>query len=181
MRRIACVVLLAVLAGACGSSGHSAAPSLTLPITPRGQDTARNMADAKKQFGALVKEDPKNKFGWYNLGVIAEYEHDTTAAAADDLEAIAIDPHFEAALYNYGVLQYGAADYPAAITYLRRAVKEDARDANALWHLGIALGMRHTPAADREATRDLNAALKLDPTLVKTRTPASGSGGSGAA
>jgi len=177
MRRIACVLLLTALAGACTSSSHSAAPTLpnSFPALGGNQD----LTAAKKQYSALVKEDPSNKFGWYNLGVIADNAHDTNTASTDYSKAIAIDPHFEPALYNYGLLRYNAGDYRAAISYLRRAVAQAPRDANALWHLGLAWQTTRTKAANLEATHYLNAALKLDPSLIKTLKPTSGAGGSG--
>jgi Flp pilus assembly protein TadD len=178
MRRTVWVLVLAALAGACSSSSHPAAPNLTQPCPALGGH--QDLAAAKRQCGGLVKEDPRNKLGWYNLGVIAEATHDTNTASTDYAKAIEIDPRFEPALYNYGLLRYNAGDSHAAISYLRRAVAQNPKDANALWHLGLALQEPRTKATDLEATHFLNAALKLDPSLIKTLKPQSGSGGSGA-
>jgi len=122
----------------------------------------------KTQFECLIRHDPNDKYGWYNLGVIAQNAKDTRAATQDFERAITIDPHFEAALYNLGVVRLNVKDIDGAVTYLSRAVAGDPRDANAHWQLGLALARTDTHANSGLAVKQLNAALKLDPSLVNT-------------
>ncbi|MGO9875198.1 MAG: hypothetical protein ACLPVY_15500 [Acidimicrobiia bacterium] len=52
------------------------------------------------RFQQDVTRDPHDKYGWYDLGVIAEDGQDSNAAATYYEKAIALDPTFESALYN---------------------------------------------------------------------------------
>lgn len=177
MKRMLYVVVLLAFAAGCGTSSRSADSTLNgKRFSTFGPD---GPAAAKRTFEQVVKADPNNKFGWYNLGVIAQSAHDLDTAATDYARAVRIDPHFESALYNLGILRYDAADYLTAVTYLRRAVTSNPMDANANWYLGLALRIPHTKATDLEATHFLNAALKINPDLARTLKPHSGSGGSG--
>jgi hypothetical protein len=72
-----------------------------------------------------------------------------------------------------------------AITYLGKAVASNKNDANAHWNLGLALARKDTPADNKRATTELNAALKINPQLLSTlggvpsRKPAPSAGGTG--
>ena len=133
---------------------------------------AGNVNLAKSEFQTYVKTNPSDKFGWYNLGVIAQYAGNTTESAKDYEKSLALDPHFESALFNYGLLKLTSNDLDTAIDYLGRATVEDGKDANAHWQLGLALAKRGKGKADNDrSTKELNAALKLDPTLIKQLGP----------
>jgi Tfp pilus assembly protein PilF len=129
---------------------------------------AGHVALAKTELQDIVKKDPTNKYGWYNLGVIAQGARDNRSAGTDYLRAIAIDPRYEPALYNYGVLRSKANDLSEAIPYLRRAAAAKPNDANAHWNLGLALVRLKTPAGDKQAKAELNIALGLNPKLINT-------------
>jgi tetratricopeptide (TPR) repeat protein len=200
---VATTLLIATLA-ACGSSNSSgldsaARPSTTVPssstVRPGSPAThaatllSRALRDyvsgkvqiAKGEFQQVVSLDPNNKYGWYNLGVIAQYAGDNEGAARDYNKALALDPKFESALYNVGVLRYGAGDWDGAISYLTRATAAKPKDANAWWNLGLALAHKHTKADDKRSTDALNEALKLNPNLLRNRGTTGASGASGAA
>ena len=85
------------------------------------------------------------------------------------------------------MLHFQNAEIPDAITYLGRAANANPKDANALWNYGLALAETHIASDNVKSKNALNAALKIDPTLIKTLgTPAKTSappkiaGGSGA-
>ncbi|MGO9877015.1 MAG: tetratricopeptide repeat protein [Acidimicrobiia bacterium] len=153
-----------------GSSPRTAAiPSLSSGCVDCPYDQP-SLAQAKAEFEKEAKADPKNKYPWYNLGVIAQGNGDTKTAQTDFLKAIAIDPKFQSALYLEGVLRYRAKDIPDAITYLSRAVKANPNDANAHWELGLALRHVDSPGASIKSLNELYEALKIDPALVKSGT-----------
>jgi tetratricopeptide (TPR) repeat protein len=166
----AAFALLAVIGlGACSSAGTpKAAPTLSLR-TPIDGGGPLSLENAKAGFQKTVKNDPNDKYAWYNLGVIAESEKDPTTAAADYEKAIAIKPDFEPALYNLGLIRMHARDYPMAARLLSRAVGADSKDANAHFDLGLALANLHTAAADARSKAELAAARKIYPGLFKGR------------
>jgi Tfp pilus assembly protein PilF len=187
-RKIAGVIAVALVigatAGACGSSSKgdgaqgSSTQAATLLSKALSDYFSGNVEVAKSEFQQVVDLDPNNKYGWYNLGVIAQYANDKKGAEADYKKALALDANFEPVLYNLGVLRYGASDWDGAISYLRRAVAVNDKDANAWWNLGLALAHKHTKATDKESTDALNKALALNPKLIPNRaTGASGASG----
>jgi Tfp pilus assembly protein PilF len=152
---------MAGLALAACSSGGTPAPKATVACTR--DNTPAALLCAKRTFEQVVKNDPKQKFGWYNLGVIAQGDHDPNTAARDYRKAIAIDPAFESPLYNLGVLRLQAGNYRTAAALLNRAVVANPKDANALFKLASALVHLHTAAANEQAKIALNSGLRLDP------------------
>jgi tetratricopeptide (TPR) repeat protein len=170
-RRLGLGALLAVVALAgCSSSGPSSAAKpggsgLREPI--EGHQT---LAATKSEFEQEVRQDPKNKFGWYNLAVIAQSQKDPKAAVADDERAITLDPRFESALYQLGDLRDRAGDYSTAVVFLGRAVAANPLDARAHFDLALALG--HRPGADNgnRARSELKKTLALDPALLRATT-----------
>jgi len=160
-------VVLAVALAACSTSSSGVDPNVSLSKA-LADYFAGNVSLAKSEFQAIVKADPTNKYAWYDLGVIAQGNGDTSGAATDYLKSIGIDPTFESPLYNLGVLRYQENNIDDAITYLTRAVAANAQDANAHWNLGLALARKDTKPDNTLATKQLNEALKLDPALIKT-------------
>ena len=47
---------------------------------------------------------PKNKFAWYNLGLIAQVQNQSSPALADYSKALSIDPKYTPAMYNEAIL-----------------------------------------------------------------------------
>ena len=126
-----------------------------------------DISAAKSEYQQIVKADPSNKFGWYNLAVIAQNEKNSTTAAGDYERAIAIDPEFESALHNLGVMRLQVGNYTAAVSLLKRAVAANANDAVALYQLALALGHLPTAGAEEQASTALKEALKLDPQVAR--------------
>lgn len=153
------------------SCDKSQAAAVTALISKALKDYAKgNTARAKGEFEQAVKEDPEQKYAWFDLGVIAQAAKNDNEAGDDYKNAVALDPNFESALYNYGLMRSQANDLPTAIAYLSRAVAVDPNDANAHWNLGLALSKANTPADNARATIEINKALKLNPKLGKTIT-----------
>ena len=87
----------------------------------------------------------------------------TSSAAKDYLQAIKIDPTFESALYNLGVLRFQSNEIPDAITYLARATVANPKDANAHWNLGLALIRHATPADNKRADQGAQRGAEAQP------------------
>ena len=181
VRGIGLGVLVAALA-ACSTGGTpTSAPNVTLQQA-LSDYFAGNIQLAKAEFQTVVKNDPNEQYGWYNLGVIAQGASDSNTAEKDYKKAIAIQPNFQSALYNLGVLLFQKNKIPDAIDYLGKAAAANPKDANSHWNLGLALAETHKPADNARAKIELNRALKLNPDLIKTlgtpsKTTAPTSGG----
>ena len=162
---LALVAVVGAVVGpaACSTSGQpQTAPDLPVPV-----DSPQSIAQAKTGFQKTVRNDPNDRYAWYNLAVIAQGEKDLKTAAADYERAIAIQPDFESALYNLGLMRLQARNYRAAVTLLSRAASANAKDANALFQLAVALANLHTEAADAKSLVELRAAAKIDPKLLQ--------------
>src|SRR6266566_1295249 len=90
------IVLIGALA-ACGSNSKGA------PVTPSATDAtsaaalltkalrehvAGNSAQAQKDYEAVIQKDPRNKFAFYNLGLIAQTQN--RASDAEDKYRLAL-------------------------------------------------------------------------------------------
>jgi len=154
-------IVMALGTVSCGASDtNSASQSTTTACSTLTCDQTR--------FQAIAKDDPTNKYAPYDLGVIAQGRGNRAEAQTDFLRAIAIDPKFEAPLYQEGFLRFHANDIQGAISYLRRAVRSNPQDANAHWVFGIALSREsRAKSVQAEASAQLHDALTFDPALVK--------------
>jgi tetratricopeptide (TPR) repeat protein len=127
--------------------------------------SAGKVSFAQTTFETVVRQDPTSKYGWYDLGVIAQGANNLKGAQADYVKALALDPKFESALYNEGLVRFRAGSIIEAIPLLSRAVSLDPDDANAHWALGLVFARMNVPSADSEVIHELSEALKLNPTL----------------
>ena len=119
-------------------SAPGAAPVLRTPTECTPSPTC-DLSVAKTRYQQDVNADPSDKYGWYNLAVIAQSDKDSTTATRDYEKAIAVDPKFEPPLYNLGVMRFQTGNYTAAVGLLNRAVATNPRDANARLELASAL------------------------------------------
>ena len=79
------VGLLACGAG-CGTSSQSGDPTIRQPLPAFNQN---DPAAAKESFEKVVKADPNNKYGWYDLGV--EWMHDKLDSTSDGINRRSTD------------------------------------------------------------------------------------------
>src|SRR3954452_22009826 len=98
------IMLIAALS-ACGSNskGGPAAPSeanetssAALLSKALHEHVAGNSAQAKKDYEAVIQNDPRNKFAFYNLGLIAQTQNRASDAENDYRLALTIDSAYEA-------------------------------------------------------------------------------------
>jgi tetratricopeptide (TPR) repeat protein len=164
------VILIAALT-ACGSSSKTArvSPGATDAASPSEllskalrEHVAGDSAQAKKDYEAVIEKDPRNKFAFYNLGLIAQRENRASDAENQYRLALTIDSAYEPALYNLAILRANAGDTSGAIDLYRRAIAANAKDASAHFNLGLLL-RRTSQIIDGDA--EIRAAVKLDPSL----------------
>jgi tetratricopeptide (TPR) repeat protein len=172
--RLTCGAVLAVVAVAGWATTTSrwdsarVGPSVVRTSTECASSPACDGMLAKAKYQHVVNADPNDRYGWYNLGVLAQGSGDSNAAQTDFLKAIAIDPNFEASLYEEGLVRYHANDVPGAVSYLSRAVVANPQDACAHWALGIALMRSDGRARSERGLTELRTALKVDPALIRS-------------
>ncbi len=170
------IALTAGLAlGACGS-GDSGTTANTNPGTAGGvkgaaalvakalqEQGAGDLASAKRDYSQAIIDDPKNKFGFYNLGLIQQIGGDKAAAENNYRIALNLDPKFPQPLYNLAILRTAAGSLPEAIDLYRRTIAASPTAADAHFNLGLLLRQTGKTA---EGNLEVQAAVKLDPTLA---------------
>ena len=170
MRASAAGVLLAlVLLGSVAScSGEEPAEperaSLALTAALQAHQAGR-LDEAVELYEEVLTLEPRNKFAWYNLGLIDQTRGD--AAEAEELilylGALDVDPNFVAALFNLAVLRTAAGDEDEAIELYRRIIEVEPGYAPAHLNLGFAL-IDIGDAGEGQA--ELQRATELDPSLA---------------
>jgi tetratricopeptide (TPR) repeat protein len=168
MRASAAGVLLAlVLLGSVAScSGEEPAEperaSLALTAALQAHQAGR-LDEAVELYEEVLTLEPRNKFAWYNLGLIDQTRGDAAEAEERYREAISVDPNFVAALFNLAVLRTAAGDKDEAIELYRRIIEVEPGYAPAHLNLGFAL-IDIGDAGEGQA--ELQRATELDPSLA---------------
>jgi tetratricopeptide (TPR) repeat protein len=164
---VACVLLAAVLAGSIASCSGDDAPdeeraSLALTAALQAHQQGR-LDEAAELYEEVLTLEPRNKFAWYNLGLIEQTRGDSAEAEERYREAIAVDPNFVAALFNLAVLRTADGDDEEAISLYRQVIGIDPSYAPAHLNLGFAL---IDIGQEREGETELQRATELDPSLA---------------
>lgn len=123
-----------------------------------------NTSLAFSDFEAAAAADPNNLYAHYDLGYIYQQRGDSTDALTQYRRALSIDPKFDDALYNLGVLE--APTNPAgAIQYYKQDLNVNPKNAAANFNLGILLikqGQASEGDSYVETGLSLNPALSAD-------------------
>jgi tetratricopeptide (TPR) repeat protein len=126
--------------------------------------TYRNMGrfdEAKQQFDAGLKIDPKNSLCLFNLGYIAERQGDAADAERYFQQSLASNPDFADALLELANLRIAARKFPEAESLLRHYVRVSQNPATGYYKLAMVERSLHDAAA---ADRDLNVFKTLSRT-----------------
>jgi Tfp pilus assembly protein PilF len=168
----AMIVTLSLALGACSSSDKPGASGSTSPADVKEttkllnkalqEQVAGNLDQAEKDFLEVIRRDPKNKFAYYDLGLIYQTQGKNSDAENQYRLVLTIDPKFGRALYNLGILRALANDVPGAISLYRQAILADAKDANAHYNLGLLL---RGQGKDDEGNKEVQIAVNIDPKL----------------
>jgi tetratricopeptide (TPR) repeat protein len=122
--------------------------------------------DALAVLQKSIEADPRFSWPYHNIGRIHMARRDYEQARVWLERALEVNPDHWRALYNYGVTNANLKRWPEALAAYRKALAispEDARlHANVGWTL-IKLGQ------EAEAERELQIAVRLDPSLAAER------------
>jgi tetratricopeptide (TPR) repeat protein len=109
---IAAIALIGCGGSTKSSSQSSSASASTSPTssaaalinTGIAQANAKQYQQAETTFRDVLVVSPNNKYAWYNLGLIAQVQNQTSPAIADYSKAVSIDPKYTPAMYNKAIL-----------------------------------------------------------------------------
>ncbi len=141
------------------------------------QSSATGVVSKKdiKSFNDVLEKEPRNKYAFYNLGLIAQVSGDKPVAETNYRQAVSIDPKFTSALYNLAIVRKAVGDTTSAITFYRQAIAADPNNPAPHFNLGILLRATGDKAlGDAEIAK----AVELNPALA-SRVPVEAPGGSG--
>lgn len=111
--------------------------------------------------------DPRNKYGWYNLGVIAQDTKQASTAVADYAKAISSDPRYTPAMFNEAILLERRRPN-AALSLYRRITSINPRAATAF----LREGWVYDRLGDKAQAAQAHArAVALDASLASIRAP----------
>ena len=130
------------------------------------QANAKQYQQAETTFRNVLVLSPKNKFAWYNLGLLAQVQNKAAAALADYSRAISIDPKYTPAMYNKAILlertnlrsalalyqQITSINPKAATAYLREGLSTSA-SATRAGPSRLGLAPSRLTAASRQSPR----------------------------
>jgi tetratricopeptide (TPR) repeat protein len=122
---------------------------------------------ALADYEAAAAKDPTDVAAQYDIGYVYEERGDKTAAATQYRKALVIDPTFESALYNMGVLE-ASIDPASAIAYYLQALAVQPNNASANFNLGVLLIKKGEKA---RGDSYLEKGLRLNPALVANIPP----------
>jgi Tfp pilus assembly protein PilF len=178
-RRAVIAVALAVasIVTACGSgdsgskndSPGSGGPKAAAALVAKGlqEHQAGDLAAAKRDYTEAIKDDPKNKYAYYNLGLILQTGGDKTGAENNYRITLNLDPKYAPALYNLAILRTEANSIAEAIDLYRRTIAASPKSGDAHFNLGLLL--RKTGQTE-EGNAEVQTAVKLEPSLAARAT-----------
>ena len=149
----------------CGSPGTSGTTGTADDALSRGLQahTAGKLDEATTAYFETLAKDPKNKFAFYNLGVIAQGQSRPAAAESYYRLALEQDAKMTSALFNLAILRAVAGANQEAADLYRRVIAVEPNNAAAHFNLGLVLRLLGQTA---EAQTELATAQRLDAKLV---------------
>jgi tetratricopeptide (TPR) repeat protein len=160
------------LAGSACAGGAKSDAELAADALNRGLQAhaAGKVNEATVAYFETLAKDPKNKFAFYNLGVIAQGQSRPVAAESYYRLAIEQDPQMGSALFNLAIIRGQAGANQEAADLYRRVIAIDPNYAAAHFNLGLIL---RALGQNAEAQQELATAQRLDAKLVAPSPSAS--------
>jgi tetratricopeptide (TPR) repeat protein len=165
---LGCLISAALLA-ACGGTPATSTVDDALSKALQAH-TAGKLDEATAAYFDTLAKDPKNKFAFYNLGVIAQGQNRPAAAESYYRLAIEQDPRMGSALFNLAIIRAQAGANQEAADLYKRVIAIDPNYAAAHFNLGLILRILGQTV---EAQTELATAQRLDAKLVAPSPSAS--------
>jgi tetratricopeptide (TPR) repeat protein len=157
------LLLLLILIGACSKGTTDSDPASFGLAAGLKAHAAGRLDEAAADYRKVLVYDPRNKFAYYNLGVIEQTQGQGGSAESDDRIALTIDPNFVPALFNLAILRTSSGGDREAIDPYRQVIHIDEAYAAAHLNLGFLL---LDNGQERQGNVELAIAVGLDPTLA---------------
>lgn len=155
--------LMGILVGCATTASKSASQIAADELSAglRAQFQGRT-AEAVDHYHNVLAHDAKNKFAYYNLGLIDQQAGNVGPAENEYRAALSIDPNFVEALFNLAILRTAPSPNEALDLYTKVVTLKPSWAAAHL-NLGfVLLGL----GKSAEAQAEFGQATHLDPTLA---------------
>lgn len=126
------------------------------------QQQHRDFQGATRTYRHVLELDPANKFAWYQLGIIAQANGNTSYARAAYDKALKIDPSFMSALFSEAMM-LKSSDPDRSMRLLQRAAATAPKAASLHMQLGLLLAEKNRNDEAKDAFR---RAVAADPALL---------------
>ena len=152
-------------ATSAGSTAHSAAALINQGIA---EANAKQYQQAETTFRDVLVLSPKNKFAWYNLGLLAQVQNKAADALADYSRALSIDPKYTPAMYNKAIL-LERTNLRSALALYQQITSINPKAATAYLREGFV----YQRLGDKSRAKQARArAVALDSSLATVTSPA---------
>lgn len=123
-----------------------------------------NLDQARSHYLDIVLADPDNKIAYFDLGMLAHFQNRGGEAQDYYLRALKEDPNYLPALYNLAVLKEALGRTDEAVLIYQKVLKN--YPANAASHFNYGLILYDKKGEQEEGRRQIEEAVRLDPTLA---------------
>ena len=145
-------------------TANSAAALLSAGIA---QANAKQYQAAETTFRNVLVISPRNKFAWYNLGLLAQIQNQTASALSAYSRALSIDPRYTPAMYNKAIL-LERKDPRAALALYKQITSINPKAATAYLRESFVYGRL---GDKRTAAQARARAIALDKRLSTIKAP----------
>ena len=125
------------------------------------QANAKQYEQAETTFRDVLVVSPNNKFAWYNLGLIAQVQNQSSPALTDYSKAISIDSKYTPAMYNKAIL-LERTNLHSALALYQQITSINPKAATAYLRESFVYDRLHDQSKAKQARAK---ALALDPSL----------------
>src|SRR5437867_2125847 len=161
------LLLVALLVAACSNGKSDAEQASAALAAGLKAHAAGRLDEAVADYRKVLVYDPRNKFAYYNLGVIEQARGDGESAESNYRIALTIDPDFVRALFNLAILRTPHGGGRESIDLYQQVIEIDPSYADAHLNMGFLLVAN---GEVKKGMAELAVAVGLDPSLA-SRVP----------
>jgi tetratricopeptide (TPR) repeat protein len=149
------------------SANGAATSAAALLSAGIAQANAKQYQAAETTFRNVLVISPRNKFAWYNLGLLAQIQNQTASALSAYSRALSIDPRYTPAMYNKAIL-LERKDPHAALALYQQITSINPKAATAYLRESFVYGRL---GDKRTAAQARARAIALDKRLSTVKAP----------